>query len=65
MISEEVLDFYAANDWKCVNCGWLRRECQHFKQSSVQEPETCTGSNEGETHEAEWDVRAGFQRACT
>ncbi len=34
MVSEEVLDFYGANDWKCVNCGWFQRECQHFKQSS-------------------------------
>jgi hypothetical protein len=31
----------------------------------IQQPETCTGSDKGETHEAEWDVRAGFQRACS
>jgi hypothetical protein len=34
MVSEKVLDFYGASDWKCLNCGWLRRECQQFKQSS-------------------------------
>ena len=31
----------------------------------MQSPETRIGFNEGETHEAEWDVRAGFQGACT
>jgi len=34
MVSEKVVDFYGANDWKCINCGWPRREWQHFKQSS-------------------------------
>ena len=34
MVSEKVLDFYGAHDWKCVNCGWFQRECQYFKQSN-------------------------------
>lgn len=29
LVVERVLDFYGAKSgWKCVNCGWFRRESQ-------------------------------------
>jgi len=28
VVLEEILDFYRMTGWRCVNCGWNRRDIQ-------------------------------------
>lgn len=35
LVGEQALDYYQTRCWKCVNCGWYRRETQMRSSRSI------------------------------
>ena len=36
VVDEQVLDYYQASRWRCVNCGWYRRETEISSSRAVR-----------------------------
>lgn len=36
VVDEQVLDYYQASRWRCVNCGWYRRETEISSRRAVR-----------------------------